>query len=158
MHGLGAYPNVPLARAREKRDAARRLIADGINPSMHRKAARSAQTDIEDSESEAVVGELLGLLPDSRRFEMRLVGADDIIKGSVAAAYASPYLERIEAPHGDIVGQTWRTRMRIREIRERNKPPRKIYTLIGLLERIQKGGGQQPARVARYTHSAGALP
>jgi hypothetical protein len=30
---LGAYPDVPLKRAREKRDEARKLLADGIDPS-----------------------------------------------------------------------------------------------------------------------------
>jgi len=39
---LGAYPDVTLKRAREKRDAARRLIADGIDPSAQRKAERAA--------------------------------------------------------------------------------------------------------------------
>jgi integrase len=39
---LGAYPDVTLKRAREKRDAARTLIADGIDPSAQRKAERAA--------------------------------------------------------------------------------------------------------------------
>ena len=40
---LGVYPDVPLKRAREKRDEARRLIADGIDPNAQRKAERGAQ-------------------------------------------------------------------------------------------------------------------
>jgi hypothetical protein len=39
---LGLYPDVPLKRAREKRDEARRLVADEIDPSMERKARRAA--------------------------------------------------------------------------------------------------------------------
>jgi len=31
---LGAYPDVPLKRAREKRDEARKLIADGIDRNL----------------------------------------------------------------------------------------------------------------------------
>lgn len=34
---LGNYPDVSLKRAREKRDEARRLLADGVDPSVHRK-------------------------------------------------------------------------------------------------------------------------
>jgi len=34
---LGAYPDVGLARAREKRDEARKLLADRIDPGVHRK-------------------------------------------------------------------------------------------------------------------------
>ena len=39
---LGAYPDVPLKRAREKRDDARKLVAEGIDPSAKRQAERSA--------------------------------------------------------------------------------------------------------------------
>lgn len=101
---------------------------------IHRGRERMDTTEIEDTESESIVGELLGLLPASRRFEMRLVGSDEVVKGAVAAAYAARYLELIEGPHGDLSGRKWRMKMKIREIRERNKPPRKLYTLIGLLE------------------------
>src|SRR2546430_7735360 len=38
---LGTYPDVPLKRAREKRDEARRLIADDIDPSAERQAKRA---------------------------------------------------------------------------------------------------------------------
>jgi len=37
---LGTYPEVPLARAREKRDEARRMIADGKDPSQERQEAK----------------------------------------------------------------------------------------------------------------------
>jgi integrase len=42
---LGIYPDVPLAKARSKRDAARQLLADGIDPSENRKAVKAAQGD-----------------------------------------------------------------------------------------------------------------
>jgi hypothetical protein len=42
---LGAYPDVPLKRARDKRDEARRLLADGIDPSVERQERRAAQLD-----------------------------------------------------------------------------------------------------------------
>ena len=48
MHGkekllaIGAYPDVSLKRAREKRDEARRLLADGIDPSTQRRAEKLA--------------------------------------------------------------------------------------------------------------------
>ena len=43
--GLGRFPDVPLKRAREKRDEARKLVADGKDPSAERQAAKSAQAD-----------------------------------------------------------------------------------------------------------------
>lgn len=42
---LGAYPDVGLKRAREKRDDARKLVADGIDPSARRRAEKAARGD-----------------------------------------------------------------------------------------------------------------
>lgn len=39
---FGVYPDVPLKRAREKRDEARRLVADGIDPAAKRREQRRA--------------------------------------------------------------------------------------------------------------------
>jgi integrase len=40
---LGAYPDVPLKRAREKRDDARRLVADGVDPCAQRQDVKAAE-------------------------------------------------------------------------------------------------------------------
>lgn len=51
MHGveklltLGKYPDVSLKRAREKRDDARKLVADNVDPSVKRQAERNAAAD-----------------------------------------------------------------------------------------------------------------
>ena len=37
---LGVYPDITLAQARERRDEARKLVAQGIDPSLHRKAQK----------------------------------------------------------------------------------------------------------------------
>lgn len=42
---LGTYPDVSLKQARERRDAARKLVADGVDPSDVRKRARNAHKD-----------------------------------------------------------------------------------------------------------------
>jgi integrase len=41
---LGTYPEVSLSQARERRDAARKQVADGIDPSQARKALKAAKT------------------------------------------------------------------------------------------------------------------
>src|SRR5581483_6387153 len=41
---LGNYPDISLKRAREKRDEARRLLADGIDPSARINAVREQPT------------------------------------------------------------------------------------------------------------------
>src|SRR6516225_4066668 len=45
MVSLGIYPEVGLKQARERRSAARRLIADGIDPSAKRQAEKVSQDD-----------------------------------------------------------------------------------------------------------------
>ena len=45
MLSLGAYPDVSLRKGRERRDEARRLLADGIDPGDKRKAERIADGD-----------------------------------------------------------------------------------------------------------------
>lgn len=39
---LGAYPDINLKEAREKRDSARKLLANGVDPSAHKKATKAA--------------------------------------------------------------------------------------------------------------------
>jgi len=45
MLSLGTYPEVGLGTARDRRDAARKLIANGIDPSAERKASKSCAAD-----------------------------------------------------------------------------------------------------------------
>lgn len=42
---LGVYPNVSLKEARERRDAARKLLANGVDPGQHRKATKASKID-----------------------------------------------------------------------------------------------------------------
>jgi hypothetical protein len=42
---LGVYSDVSLKAARDRRDETRKLLADGINPSEHRKAHKLARAD-----------------------------------------------------------------------------------------------------------------
>lgn len=42
---LGVYPDVGLKEARDRRDAARKLLADGVDPSENRKAQKAAKAN-----------------------------------------------------------------------------------------------------------------
>lgn len=59
---MGVYPDVPLAKARERRDEARKLLADGIDPSEHRKATKTARADRAANSFEVVAREWYGKL------------------------------------------------------------------------------------------------
>ena len=54
---FGVYPEVPLAKARERRDEARRLLADGIDPGEHRKATKTMQAGLAANTFEVIARE-----------------------------------------------------------------------------------------------------
>ena len=54
---LGVYPEVSLKEAREKRDAARAMLRDGIDPSANRKARKTAEAKAGSDSFEVVARE-----------------------------------------------------------------------------------------------------
>ena len=56
---LGVYPAVSLAKARQRRDQARTLVADGIDPSTAKKEDKQAKTGAAAHTFERVAGEWL---------------------------------------------------------------------------------------------------
>ncbi|ARH01342.1 Arm DNA-binding domain-containing protein [Legionella micdadei] len=58
---LGVYPDVSLALARERRDDARKLLANKIDPCEYRKVMKTASTERALNSFELVAREWLGL-------------------------------------------------------------------------------------------------
>ena len=54
---FGTYPETSLLLAREKRDNARKQIANGIDPSEHKKAVKEARTSALENSFEIVARE-----------------------------------------------------------------------------------------------------
>jgi hypothetical protein len=52
---LGVYPAVKLAEAREKRDDARKVVANGVDPSLQRKINKVISAEQADNTFEAVI-------------------------------------------------------------------------------------------------------
>ncbi|NNK96479.1 MAG: tyrosine-type recombinase/integrase [Desulfobacterales bacterium] len=57
---LGVYPDVKLSVAREKRDDARKLIANGVDPAQARKARKAIQIEQAENSFEAIAREWHG--------------------------------------------------------------------------------------------------
>src|SRR5947209_3417855 len=64
MLSLGAFPDVPLSAAREKRDEARRFIAAGKNPSQQRREDQLRATTAGKNTFGAIASELITKLED----------------------------------------------------------------------------------------------
>lgn len=56
---FGTYPETGLKEARSKRDDARRMIAEGIDPSEQRKAAKAARSELDANSFEVICREWL---------------------------------------------------------------------------------------------------
>jgi integrase len=51
---MGVYPDVPLVLARVRRDDARKLLANGVDPSVHRQATKLAQAQVSANSFEVI--------------------------------------------------------------------------------------------------------
>jgi integrase len=142
MHGreklisLGAYPDVPLKRAREKRDEARRLIADGIDPSAERKAKRAALLET----FEGVAKEWLELQSKS------LAPETISILGARLSSALYPYLG--SRPVAAITAQELLAALRRIEARGKHETAHRVRALAGRVLRYAVATGRAQHDVA----------
>jgi integrase len=133
---LGAYPDVPLKRAREKRDEARKLIADGIDPNAKRKAERSAQAET----FEAVANEWLELHKSS------LAPETISMLGTRLRSFLYPYIG--SRPVAVITAQELLAALRRIEARGRHETAHRVRALAGRVLRYAVATGRAPHDVA----------
>src|SRR6202451_2350094 len=133
---LGAYPDVTLKRAREKRDEARRLIADDIDPSAQRKAQRAALLDT----FEGVAQEWLAL--HSKSLSPKTLS----ILGARLNSALYPYLGN--RPVAAITAQELLTTLRRIEARGRHETAHRVRALAGRVLRYAVATGRAQHDVA----------
>jgi integrase len=133
---LGAYPDVALKRAREKRDEARRLLADGIDPSAQRRASRAALLET----FEGVAREWLALQSKS------LAPETISILGARLHSALYPYLG--SRPIGSITAQELLGALRRIEARGRHETAHRVRALAGRVLRYAVATGRAQHDVA----------
>ena len=116
---LGAYPDVPLKRAREKREDARKLVADGIDPSAKRQAERATQVET----FEAIAKEWLELQRKSLAAETM-----DIL-GTRLKSFLYPYVG--SRPIASITAQELLAALRRIEARGKHETAHRVRSLAG---------------------------
>jgi integrase len=133
---LGAYPDVPLKRAREKRDEARRLVADEIDPSIERKARRERLMNT----FEDVANEWLDL-------QTRSLAPETIsILGARLSSALFPYLG--SRPVAAITAQELLVTLRRIEARGRYETAHRVRALAGRVLRYAVATGRAQHDVA----------
>jgi integrase len=97
---IGIYPDTGLADARDKRDAARKLLAAGIDPGEHRKAEKAAGEERAANSFEVVAREWLGKQTWVGHYRVKVEAwmANDVypyIGGRPVAELAAPEFLRV---------------------------------------------------------------
>jgi phosphoglycerate dehydrogenase-like enzyme len=127
---LGQYPDVTLKRAREKRDEARRVVADGVDPSAKRQAERAASADT----FEAIAREWLGL-------QSKVLAADTMeILGTRLQSFLYPYVG--SRPVKEITAQELLAALRRIEARGKHKTAHRVRALAGRVLRFAVATGR----------------
>jgi len=103
---------------------------------IHRGRERTASATIEDKDNVRLIGQLY-LLPAHRKFELVLPNSGEIIYGNVSGEFAKQHLEAL-TNMGEVIGQEWQVRLRSRTISRPSREPQITYTLLGLVERVQR--------------------
>jgi len=133
---LGAYPDVGLKRAREKRDEARKLLADGIDPSAERQERRTGLLET----FEGVAEEWLEL-------QNKSLAAETIsILGARLKSALYPYLG--SRPVTAITAQELLGALRRIEARGRHETAHRVRALAGRVLRYAVATGRAQHDVA----------
>ena len=133
---LGAYPDVPLKRAREKREDARKLVADGIDPSAKRQAERATQVET----FEAIAKEWLDLQSKS------LAAETMEILGTRLKSFLYPYVG--SRPIASITAQELLAALRRIEARGKHETAHRVRSLAGRVFRYAVATGRAQHNVA----------
>lgn len=133
---LGAYPDVTLKRAREKRDDARELVADGVDPSAKRQAERALQADT----FEAIAHEWLQLQTKS------LAPETMEILGTRLKSFLYPYIG--SRPIASITAQELLAALRRIEARGNHETAHRVRALAGRVLRYAVATGRTQHDVA----------
>lgn len=102
---------------------------------IRRGRERTQAAHVDEQEHEEFVGKVF-ILPDSRRFELRIIEGELPIAGSVSREFARRDLEALLAL-GKAIGERWRVRIKTRTVTRPTRAPKVTYTLLGMIERVK---------------------
>jgi integrase len=134
---LGLYPAVGLKDARAQRDAAKRLLASGVDPGQQKKAAALVKANAEANTFDAIAAELL----DKKRREAkaeRTLGKLEWLLSLASPAIGSRPISDITAP--EVLGV-----LRAVEARGRHETAKRLRATVGQVFRYAVATGRAEA-------------
>jgi hypothetical protein len=104
---------------------------------VRRAFTRTSSMNVIEREPQVLRGRL-HLLPRSRRFEFDLLGTGEVIAGTVASGLKGIVPEEGQAVFESPEGKLWRAHFQVREVQRLNQPPKRYFTLVGLIDEIRR--------------------
>lgn len=147
---LGAYPEIGLQRARELREAARALLAAGVDPSVARKTEKAARVAAQANTFDAIAKELLSKKQTEGRSENTLGKVEWVLSFASAVFGARPISEIAAA---DILGV-----MRQVEARGRVETANRLRAVVGQVFRLAIATGRAHIDPTQALRGAIAAP
>ena len=118
---LGVYPTVPLARARQAREDARHLLAEGLDPALEKK--RQAQIQASSPTFRGIADEYVAKLRREKRSEATMAKVEWLL-GFAKAEFGDEPIGQVSAPAILNV-------LRSLEAREKYESARRLRSTIG---------------------------
>lgn len=134
---VGAYPAIELKNAREQRDAAKRLLAVGINPGQQKKTAALIKANAKANTFDAIADDLLNKKKREAKAERTLGKIEWLLSLARPSLGARPITE-ISAP--DVLSV-----LRTVEARGRHETARRLRATIGEVFRYAVATGHAEA-------------
>lgn len=114
-----------------------RIVEDTFDISLDLKAVHRARMRVEatsiEEQDETIEGVLAGLLPDHKKFELR-VSEIESLYGSVSTEAHKQFVEMVTRGENP-TNQVWRVKVRRRTVTPLNRPLRNIYRLLQFVGR-----------------------
>ena len=92
---LGVYPTVPLARARQAREDAKHLLAEGLDPALEKK--RQAQIQVDSPTFRGIADEYVAKLRREKRSEATMAKVERLL-GFAKAEFGDEPIGQVSAP------------------------------------------------------------
>lgn len=120
----------------DENQATLRLVSEASDFDFSREAIERAKVrtetmQVSDPYFETMTGRVF-IMPDSKRFELIVLGGSAPIKGSISPSFVAEMFDKNYFASTDFVGKIRQVRLRVRETRLRSEAARKSYQLVSV--------------------------
>jgi len=97
-----------------------------------------------DEQQVRIDGQLLGVIPVGRRFELQPAGGGHVVRGKISESFGETYVQNISRQQ--FAGRLWRALLLKKTIEKVGRPPVENYTLLQLDEISEAHPPQRPSQ------------